>query len=102
MTIPGIGPIHDIRQMVATIEAIRQRRGLVSTATFALDVSPATTTTVTDGNITEASQITFQGADSGGAGAISGAYISDTSDGSFTITHTAAAGTRTLRYFVFG
>ena len=102
MTIPGIGPFHEWRQILATIEAIRQRPGVLSTATFTLDASPATTTTVTDGNITEASQIMFQGADSAGAGAISGAYVSDISNGSFTLTHTAAAGTRTLRYFVFG
>ena len=102
MTVPGIGPFHDQRQIIATIEAIRQRLAVLSTATFTLDVSPATTTTVSDGNITVASQIMFQGADSAGAGAISGAYVSDISDGAFTLTHAAAAGTRTLRYFVFG
>ena len=102
MTIPGIGPFHDHRQITATTEAMRRRLGVLSTATFTLDASPATTTTVSDGNITAASQIMFQGADSAGAGAISGAYVSDISDGSFTLTHASAAGTRTLRYFVFG
>ena len=102
MTIPGVGPFHGWRQIIATIEAMRQRLGILSTATFTLNASPATTTTVTDGTITASSQILFQAADAAGAGAISSAFISDISDGSFTLTHAAAAGTRTLRYFVFG
>ena len=102
MSIPGVGPRTEWRTLVAVVEAIRQRQGLVSTDTFALDTNPATTTTVSDGNITATSQIQFQGADANGAGAISGAFVSDISDGSFTLTHTASASARTLRYFVFG
>ena len=108
-SVPGVGPQTDHRQLVRRFEEVRQEVNraalvMVATGTVALDTTPATTTDVSNSDVTADSKLVLQAEDSGGAGTdgFSRCYVSSTGAGTFTITHPASAATRTLRYFVFG
>lgn len=104
--IPGIGVRHHHRDVVRTVEEIRKRLGLalyqvIATGTQALDTSPATTTTVSDANVTTDSRIQWQPEDAGAASIDGlGTYVSSVASGSFVFTHDSSSATRTYRYFV--
>ena len=107
--IPGVGPKTEYRQLISRFEEVRQevnRPALVmlATGTVALDTTPATSTDVSNSEVTADSKPVLQAEDSGGAGTdgFSRCHVSSVGSGTFTITHTASASTRTLRYFIFG
>lgn len=58
-----------------------------------------TSTTVTDANCTASSSVFVMATDSGFA-ALTGVYISAVGSGSFTVTHSSAAGTETFDYII--
>ena len=78
---------------------------------LSLDVSPATTTVISDPRITEESVVIFMPTNAAaatefGAGTLYVSAISidvtDTSASTFTITHTANASARTFNYAILG
>jgi len=59
----------------------------------------STTTTVTDANCAEGSLLLVM-ASSAGFAALTGVYVSSVGNGSFVVTHSAAAGTETFDYII--
>lgn len=99
--IRGAGAQNDYRTLVQLVEQLRRRKGIVASGDVDLAVSPATETTVSDGNVTAVSEVLLAPAEQYSA-ADTTAYVSSIAVGEFTITHGASANVRTYRYHVFG
>jgi len=95
-------PSYGEKSLDRIIKAVRELASGRSNATgsFTLAVSPATTTTVTAPNCGAKSWIGLMPMDANAQAA--GAYVSTVSAGSFVVTHSASASTRSFRYAIQG